>query len=122
MCRRGLRLCVAIQESQTSSLGASNTNHKETQMSIETEVVKVAEEVKAEVMKVTQELSAEEKLAIREIENGYLKAQIEINRLSQITQKAQKDFENTVKSLTAKYVIDPAEWLFDNVELIFRKK
>ena len=102
-------------------------------MSIETEVkaevVKVAEEVKAEVVKVaeevkkiTQELSAEEKLAIREIENGYLKAQIEINRLTQITQKAQKDFESTVKALTTKYVIDPADWLFDNVALIFKRK
>jgi hypothetical protein len=89
---------------------------------VKAEVVKVADEVKAEVKKVTQELSAEEKLAIREIENGYLKAQIEINRLTQITQKAQKDFESTVKTLTTKYVIDPAEWLFDNVALIFRKK
>ena len=100
---------------------------------VEAEVVKVAEEakneakavvadVKAEVKKVTQELTAEEKLAIREIENAYLKAQMEINRLATITQKAQKDFTDTVAKLTTKYVIDPAEWVFDNVSLIFRKK
>ena len=45
---------------------------------------KVAEEVKVE--KTTQEITAEEKLVIREIENEYLKAQMEIKRLSQITQ------------------------------------
>ena len=51
-----------------------------------------------------------------------LKAQMEIQRLSQITQKAQKDFTDTVEKLTKKYVVDPATWLFDNVELVFKKK
>ena len=102
-------------------------------MSVEAEVVAevkavegevVAEVAKAEkfVEAVRQELSAEEKLAIREIENAYLKAQMEIQRLSQITQKAQKDFTDTVEKLTKKYVVDPATWLFDNVELVFKKK
>jgi type IV secretory pathway VirB4 component len=89
---------------------------------VKQEVVKVAEEVKAEVVKAVQELSAEEKLGIREIENEYLKAQIEINRLSQITQKAQKSFTDTVESLTKKYAVDPANWLFDNVSLTFKRK
>ena len=79
-------------------------------------------EVKAEAKKVTQELTAEEKLFIRETENAYLKAQIEINRLSQITQKAQKDFTENVENLSKKYLLNPAEWIFDNVALIFRKK
>lgn len=79
-------------------------------------------EVKAEAKKVTQELTAEEKLFIRETENAYLKAQIEINRLSQITQKAQKDFTEHVENLSKKYLLNPAEWIFDNVALIFRKK
>jgi Na+-translocating ferredoxin:NAD+ oxidoreductase RnfC subunit len=89
---------------------------------VKNEVVNVAEEVKAEVKKLTQELTTEEKLAIREIENTYLKAQIEINRLSAITQKAQKDFTSTVESLTKRYVLDPVDWLFDNIALEFRKK
>ena len=93
---------------------------------VEGEVVAEAKKVEAAVEKVvekvTQELSAEEKLAIREIENSYLKAQIEINRLSGITQKAQKDFTDKVEVLTKKYVIDPALYIFDNVELVFRKK
>jgi len=93
---------------------------------VKQEIVKVAEEVKAEVVKVvekaTQELSAEEKLVIREIENEYLKAQIEINRLSQITQKAQKSFTDTVEGLVKKYAVSSAEWVFDNVSLTFKRK
>ena len=89
---------------------------------IKTEVVKLAGEAKAEAKKLTQEITAEEKLAIRELENKYLKAQIEINRLSQITQNAQREFTTTVETMTRKYVVDPAEWLFDNAELIFKRK
>jgi hypothetical protein len=100
---------------------------------VEAEVKKVEGEVVAEVKaveavvekvieKVTQELTADEKLAIREIENTYLKAQIEITRLSTITQKAQKDFTDTIEKYTKKYAVDPLVWIFDNVELIFRKK
>jgi type IV secretory pathway VirB4 component len=89
---------------------------------VKAEVVKVVEEVKAEVEKLVQELSAEEKLIIREIENEYLKAQIEINRLSQITQNAQKKFTETVESLTKRYAVDPVLWVFDNVTLSFRRK
>ena len=93
---------------------------------VEGEVVKVVEEVKAEVVKVAekvvQELSAEEKLYIREVENEYLKAQMEIQRLSQITQGAQKKFTDYVETLTKKYVISPVEFVFDNISLTFRKK
>jgi copper chaperone CopZ len=96
---------------------------------VEAEVKKVEGEVVAEVKAVekfveatVQAISAEEKLGIREIENTYLKAQIEINRLSTITQKAQQDFTRAVEGLTKKYVVDPAAWLFDNIALEFRKK
>jgi hypothetical protein len=89
---------------------------------VKQEVVKVAEEVKAEVVKAAQDINAEEKLVIREIENEYLKAQIEINRLSQITQNAQKNFTSTVEGLAKKYAMAPAEWVFDNVSLTFKRK
>jgi hypothetical protein len=93
---------------------------------VKQEVVKVAQEVKAEVVKVaekvTQEISAEEKLAIREIENAYLKAQIEITRLTQITTKAQTDFTKTVEDLSKKYLISPTEFVFDNIKLQFTRK
>ena len=89
---------------------------------VEGAVVAEVAKVEKAVEKVLQELTAEEKLAIREIENAYLKAQMEIQRLSQITQKAQKDFTDTVEKLTKKYAIDPAVYLFDNVELLFKRK
>ncbi len=93
---------------------------------IEGEVVAEAKKVEAVVEKVVekvlQELTTEEKLFIREIENNYLKTQMEINRLSQITQTAQRNYTVKVEELTKKYVVDPATWIFDNVELIFRKK
>lgn len=98
---------------------------------VKSEVVKVAEEVKAAVIKVVdkaahdnttlQVISDAEKLSIREIENVYLKAQIQINTLSQTTQKAQADFTKTVEVLAKKYALDPAIWAFDNVELIWKK-
>lgn len=92
---------------------------------VKAEVVKVAEEVKAAVIKVvdkvTQEISSEEKLAIRDVENEYLKAQLQIQTLSQTTQRAQAKFTSIVEGLTKKYVVDPASWVFDNVELKFKK-
>jgi hypothetical protein len=72
--------------------------------------------------KVSQDISTEEKLAIREIEVNYLKAQAEIQRLSQITQNAQKVFTDKVQELTKKYEIDQSKWVFDNVKLAFLKK
>ena len=89
---------------------------------VKAEVVKVVEAIKPEVKKLTQEITAEEKLAIREIENEYLKAQMEIQRLSTITQGAQKKFTDTVEALVKKYGVAPAEWVFDNLKLIFVRK
>jgi ribosome recycling factor len=89
---------------------------------VKQEVVKVVEEGMAETIKTVKEIGSEEKLAIREIENEYLKAQIEINRLSQITQNAQKNFTSTVEGLAKKYAMAPAEWVFDNVSLTFKRK
>jgi|ERR1035437_7406099 hypothetical protein len=101
-------------------------NVQEAVKAVEGEVVKVAEEVKSAVTKtvekVTQELSTDEKLAIREIENSYLKAQLQVQALSQTTQKAQVDFTRVVENLARKYVLDPSVWVFDNVELIWKKK
>jgi type IV secretory pathway VirB4 component len=95
---------------------------KEEVKAVEAEVVKVVEAVLPEAKKLTQEITAEEKLAIREIENLYLKTQMEIQRLSQITQKAQQDFTKTIEDLVKKYVVSPAEWVFDNLKLQFTRK
>jgi hypothetical protein len=98
---------------------------------VKSEVVKVAEDVKSEVVKVAgnvksgvarieQDITAEEKLSIRDVENEYLKAQIQIQSLSQATQNAQRKFTSIVEALGKKYLINPAELAFDNVELKFK--
>lgn len=122
-----------MSETLAEEVKAVETKAEAVASEVKTEVVKVAEEVKTEATKLVgeakteatkifQEITAEEKLAIREIENKYLKAQIEITRLSQITSQAQKDFTTTVENLTKKYVVTPAEWFFDNAELLFKRK
>jgi hypothetical protein len=99
---------------------------------VKTEVVKVIDEVKPEAVKIvgavkaeakkwTQEITAEEKLAFREAEAKYLRAQMEINRLLEITKGAQKDFSTNMEAVMKKYVLSPAEWALDQVELIFKK-
>jgi hypothetical protein len=105
------------------------TEVKAVEAEVKAEVVKVEGEVKAEVAKVEkaaekvlQELTAEEKLIIREIENEYLKAQMEIQRLSIITQNAQKKFTETVEVLVKRYAVSPTEWIFDNISLQFKRK
>lgn len=101
---------------------AVETKVEEVAGEVKVEATKLVEEVKTEVKKLTQELTTEEKLFIRETENKYLKAQIELNRLSQIAGQAQRDFSSKVEELTKRYLLNPAEYIFDNVELIFKKK
>src|ERR1700691_1611374 len=94
----------------------------------QTEVAKVAEAIKAETAKSTsapeskctkQPLTAEEKLVLREIENEYLKAQIQITTLSNTTQNAQKKFTATVEAFGKKYEMVPTQMQFDNVAFEF---
>lgn len=105
-----------------NAVQAVETEAKKVETEVVNEVKQTVAKVKPEVAKGLQEISTEEKLAIREIENEYLKAQMEINRLSQITQAAQKRFTSTVEALTKKYLINPAENVFDNIELKFVPK
>lgn len=70
-------------------------------------------------VRTVQEISADEKLVLREAENNYLKAQMQIQALTQQTTAAQKKFTETVEGLGKKYDIDPKVFQFDNVELKF---
>jgi uncharacterized protein YqfB (UPF0267 family) len=97
------------------------------------EVVKVAEEVKAEAEKAVTavkaeaektvtEISAEEKLALSQLENQFLKAQMEMTRLQNVIQDIQKRFPAQVDSLVKKYMLNPVEWIFDSGRLAFVRK
>jgi len=89
---------------------------------VKAEVAKVVDAVVPEVKKLVQEISTEEKLFLREVENSYLKATMEVSRLSQTTQRAQQDFTKAVETMVKKYALDPTTWVFDNVKLLFTRK
>lgn len=93
------------------------------------EVIKVPRDGAAEVVapkaevaapkRTVQELTESERLMFRETELVYLKAQIQINALSQQTQAAQKKFQDDQQTMIKKYDINIAEMVFDNVNLKF---
>lgn len=89
------------------------------------EAVKVVEAVKAEAValeqKVRQEIASEEKVIITKMENEFLKAQMEIQRLQTIVSTTQKSYPEYIKNLAEKYSLNIAEWTFDAVELLFKK-
>lgn len=67
-------------------------------------------------------ITAEEKLVIRELENKFLKTQMEITRLQNVAQEVQKNFPMLIEQLKQKYVVDPATYVFDSAKLEFRRK
>jgi hypothetical protein len=72
--------------------------------------------------KTTQEITDIEKLGLREIENEYLKAQVQLTSLNNITHNAQKKFTSTVEGLLNKYALDADKFQFDNLALKFVRK
>jgi hypothetical protein len=84
---------------------------------VKAEVVKVEDKVKAAVV----EIKAEEKLFLREAELEFLKAQMEIQRLSKITEEKSKGYQLYVENLFKTYVLDKAEYVFDGAINAFRK-
>ena len=68
------------------------------------------------------ELTAEEKFFVTKLENDYLKAAMEIQRLTKTVESAQKQFPMFVEGLVKKYEINPATHVFNNIELVFTKK
>ena len=98
---------------------------------VETEVKTVAEavvaDVKEEIAKVepkikaaTVAVSTDEKLFLREAELEFLKAQMEIQRLTKITEAKSKDYQTFVESLFKKYALDKAEYIFDGSVNVFK--
>jgi len=97
---------------------------------VEAEVAKVAEEAKAEVVKVVEEIkpaakkalvaiTADEKLILAETEVEYLKATMEIQRLTKITEAKAKEYQTAVDGFLTKYGLSKAEYIFDGVKKAF---
>lgn len=68
------------------------------------------------------DITADEKLMVSKLENEFLRANAEIQRLQGVIQSAQAQFPNVVSGLVKKYSINPATHVFDNIELAFKKK
>jgi uncharacterized protein YeeX (DUF496 family) len=96
---------------------------KETLKEAVTEVIK---ETEAKVEKIEQairvEISDAEKLVVRNLENEFLKAQMEMQRLTATLKNIQEQFPKLVDTYVKKYALDPAVYVFDAVELAFKKK
>jgi len=88
---------------------------------LEGEVVGVEKKVVAEVEAAIIDIKAEEKLVISKIVNEYLKVQLQLQGLNQQAQDGRKKFEDEVKGLIEKYVVDTTKYVFNEVDLVFKK-
>lgn len=89
---------------------------------VETEVKAVATEAKQEAVKVEKaariELEVADKLAVREIENQFLRAKQDEQHIQQSIVALINRYQATVKAYTAKYVKD-AEYQWNELQAAF---
>jgi galactokinase len=104
------------------------TEVKAVETAVEGEAVKIEGEVKAEVAKVEEktkaalvQVSTDEKLFLSDAELEFLKAQMEIQRLSKIADAKSKQYADYVEGLFKKYLLDKAEYVFDGAARLFKK-
>ena len=88
---------------------------------VEQKVETVAKEVVEKVKEALVSINAEEKLVLREAELDYLKAQMEIQRLSKITEAKSKEYQTYIEGLFKKYALDKATYMFDAAVNQFKK-
>ena len=86
-----------------------------------TEAKKVVADVKEEVKKATVEITADEKLFLSDAELEFMKAQVEIQRLSKITEAKSKAYQDYVEGLFKKYLISKTEFVFDGAVRLFKR-
>ena len=80
-------------------------------------VAKVEEKIKAALVNIV----ADEKLFLREAELEFLKAQMEIQRLSKVAEAKSKSYTDYIESLFVKYGVTKAEYVFDGAVNAFKK-
>ena len=83
---------------------------------VKTEVEKVVAKVEPVAKKAIVTLTDSEKLALAEAETAYLKASMEIQRLTKTTEEQAKVYQNAVDGFLKKYVLDKSEYIFDGVK------
>lgn len=106
---------------------------KETLTGVAQKIAAEYKEAKGEVVKVAEklvvELESADKLAISQIENQFLKVQLElhqhsaeINRLQNLAKEIQTKFETDTKALYKKYAVSLETHILDAVAFVFKKK
>ena len=94
---------------------------------VEGKVKAVAADVKAGAAKVEQveksavvNIKAEEQLVLRNAELDFLKANMEIQRLSKITETKSKEYQTYVEGLFKTYGLDKGSYVFDGAVNAFK--
>ena len=81
----------------------------------------VEEKVVAVVKPALVNIVAEEKLFLREVELEFLKAQMEIQRITKLAEAKSKSYTDYIESLFVKYGVTKAEYVFDGTVNAFKK-
>jgi len=90
-------------------------------VAVENEAKKVVAEVKTEAKAATVKLTADEKLALRDLEVVFLKAQQQASAIENQMKELRSNFQAKVDEYTKRYVLDKAEYVFDGVALEFKR-
>ena len=88
---------------------------------VEAKVEAVVEKVEAVVKAALVNIVADEKLFLREAELEFLKAQMEIQRLSKLAEAKSKSYTDYIESLFVKYGLTKTEYVFDGAINAFKK-
>lgn len=85
------------------------------------EVKKIEGEVVGKEKAAVIEIKSEEKLFLREAELEFLKAQMEIQRLSKLAEDKSKSYQAFVENLFKTYGITKVEYVYDAIANAFKK-
>ena len=112
---------TAVTEVEKSVEGTVAKAEAEVKTVAEAVVADVKAEVAKEVKVATVAISTEEKLVLRTAELEFLKAQMEIQRLSKITEAKSKEYQTFIEGLFTKYLLSKAEYIYDAASDLFKK-
>lgn len=111
----------AVEQAVETTVEKVETKTIEEVKAVETDIKKAVTVVKADAKNLSIKLTAEEKLALRDMEVVFLKAQQQYAQLENQMKEIRNNFQAKVDEFTKKYLIDKAEYVFDGVALEFRK-
>lgn len=111
----------AVEQTVEATIEKVETKAVEEVKAVEADLTKGVTAVKADVKNLSIKLTAEEKLALRDMEVVFLKAQQQYAQLENQMKEIRNNFQAKVDEFTKKYLIDKATYVFDGVALEFRR-